>query len=232
MTDEHGQAEHPDPGLERALARALKFNAVDLAANRKGHSTGNQRLRFGVRGFLVLVFAAIFATLPSVALLRVQSSDVAALKLVLLILLVELPVLLLVASRGLKMLMDAFSDRVTVDTGTLQFGVQGDPACSAHFIYDVQRVPNLSWTALLVTGFNAYLIEWTREPADRLIRLRCGDVGRRPRTRRCVAYHSRWTRRPLAIELGPTISSYRRQLKGERTRPRTTKESPPVAQFP
>jgi hypothetical protein len=45
VSDLESQTDQEVSGLEKALGKALKFNAVDLAANRNGDLGRNQRLR-------------------------------------------------------------------------------------------------------------------------------------------------------------------------------------------
>jgi hypothetical protein len=193
--------------LETALGKALKFNAADVAANQNGRLGRNQRVRLLLRGSLLIIFIVILAALTAVGYVRIASLDVGASRLVFLIVLLELAIFGVVGTRGVKMLMDVLSPRATKHMGKLTFGDTLQPKCSANFIEDAYDPGDLSMPRLLVEGMNAYLIEWTREPDNIGIRLPCDVVGPAAKDRQATAYYSRWTRRPVSIEVGPLLGA-------------------------
>lgn len=218
MSDLEGETNPEDSGLEKALGDALKFTAVDLAANRNGDLGRNQRLRLLMRGSLLLLFLVVL-TIPTVfAYVIFQSFDVMSTKLVFVIVLAELAIYLVVGARGVKMLMDAISPRAVRRTGKLIFGSTLQPACSANFIDDAFKA-DLSYARLFFEGLDAYLIDWTKEPDDVGIRLPCEVVGPAPKDRRCVGYYSHWTHRLMAVELGSPETIHRRDRKEKAAHP-------------
>jgi hypothetical protein len=218
---------HPeDSDLDRALGRALKFNAVDLVANRNGELGRRQRLRLLVRGSLLLLFLTVLTAPTALAYMSLQGSN--GTKLVLLIVVAELVIYLVIGARGVKMLMDVFLPHALRHTGKLSFGDALQPACTANFIDDGQNL-DLSYLRMFFEGLDAYLIDWTREPNDIGIRLPCELVGSSPKDRRCVAYYSRWAHRLLAIELEPPSTVNVPGRKGKARHRTTTTGVPPHA---
>jgi hypothetical protein len=212
VSDLQSQTNAEDSGLEKALGKALKFTAVDLAANRNGALGRNQRLRLLVRGSLLLLFLVVLTLPTAFAYVTLRSFDATSTKLVLVIVLAELAIYFVVGSRGVKMLMDAFSSHTVRRTGKLIFGDTLQPACSANFIDDTYD-PDLSNLRMFFEGLDAYLMDWTREPDDIGIRLPCEVVGPAPKDRRCLGYYSRWTHRLMAVELGPPPTIHQRDRK-------------------